>query len=92
MGAGTAEPNVLQSWATKEEYLFEIWHDQDSTLMDYYSAESFFPGVAARVTKLLDEDGVLILEYVDMNAFDSGVAAAHPAQVLSDCEKIFGAP
>ena len=60
--------------------------------MDHYSAESFFPGVPARVTKLLDPNGVLILEYVGMNAFDSGVAAAHPAKVLSDCEKIFGPP
>lgn len=60
--------------------------------MDYYSAESFFPSVPARVTKVLDEDGVLVLEYVDMNAFDSGVAAAHPAKVLSDCQQIFGTP
>ena len=58
--------------------------------MKYYSAESFVPGIPTRVTKLLDAEGKLILEYVDINPFSSDDAAAHPAQVLADCEKIFG--
>ena len=52
-------------------------------MADYYGANA--GGVAARVTKLLDEDGDLILQYVD--AIDVGT---HPEDVLSDCQTIFG--
>lgn len=39
-----------------------------------------------RITKVLDADGNLILEYVD--AINVGT---HPQDVLDDCTKIFGA-
>ena len=58
--------------------------------MQYYSAESFIPGVPSRITKLLDADGKLIVEYVDIDGFSTNAAAAHPAEVLEDCQKIFG--
>ena len=52
----------------------------------YYGAvesrSSMFP---SRITKLLDAEGRLILEYVD----DVSVSG-HPMEVLEDCQKIFG--
>ena len=89
VGVGNGDPSTLESWAQQEGYEFEIWKDDNETLMDYYSAEAF-AGYPARVTKLLDAEGKLILEYVDINAFSTDAAAAPPAEVLADCEKIFG--
>jgi hypothetical protein len=40
---------------------------------------------AARITKLIGADGLLLLEYVE-----DVVAGTHPDEVLADCEKIFG--
>ena len=59
--------------------------------MSYYSAAAV-PGfgMPKRVTKLLDENGILILEYVDINPFSGEAAQAHPAAVLADCEEIWG--
>ena len=58
----------------------------DRTLATTYEAVSSetqsFP---SRVTKLLDADGILILEYVD-----DIVVGTHPGQVLADCQAIFG--
>ena len=83
---GWNSPSDNQSWAEDEGYEYEIWSDEDKTLALYYgAAESESDWFPSRVTKLLDADGTLILEYV------SNVSVGtHPAKVLADCQAIFG--
>lgn len=82
-----AGPEKNADWIAKENFNFEVWDDDDKTLALYYGAvknkSAAFPD---RITKLLDADGNLILEYVD--AINVGT---HPQDVLDDCVKIFGA-
>jgi peroxiredoxin len=75
-------PENNATFAATEGFQYELWSDDDRTLADYYGANAGF--AAARVTKLLDEDGDLILHYVD--AIDVGT---HPEDVLADCQQIF---
>lgn len=86
MGVGWDDPSDNQDWAEDQDYEYEIWSDDDKTLALYYgaadSASDWFP---SRVTMLLDANGTLILEYV--SNVNTGT---HPAQVLEDCEAIFG--
>ncbi len=66
--------------------MFEIWTDDDKTLNLYYGAVKNenvrFP---SRVTKVLNADGELILEYVENVS-----VGTHPSLVLADCQAIFG--
>ena len=83
---GWDEPATNQSWAEDEGFEYEVWSDDDKTLALYYgAAESSSDWFPSRVTKLLDANGTLILEYVD-----SVNVGTHPAQVLEDCQAIFG--
>lgn len=81
-----AEPDVNVRWVENQEYQYEVWTDSDKTLALYYGAingpGAAFPG---RVTKVLDEQGRLVLEYVD------GInVGTHPDDVLADVTKLFG--
>lgn len=76
-------PEANAAFAETDGFQYELWSDTTHALADYYGANAGF--AAARVTKLLDEDGDLILEYV--GAVDVGT---HPADVLADCQTIFG--
>jgi peroxiredoxin len=74
--AGFRELNGMQ---------FELWSDDaQHTLATAYGAGDAQSAAAARVTKLLNEDGDLIVEYV--SAIDVGT---HPAFVLQDCQTIW---
>jgi peroxiredoxin len=75
-------PAANESWKQSQSFEFELWSDDNKTLAGYYGAGT--GTYANRVTKLLDDQGVLILEYNTVNP------ASHPADVLSDCEAIFG--
>lgn len=85
VGVGFDEPDVNQAWAEDEGFEFELWTDDERTLAVYYGAaddaDAYFP---QRKTRLIGPDGVLLLQY-DVNAI-----ATHPAQVLEDCEALFG--
>jgi peroxiredoxin len=78
-------PAENQAFAEQQGFEYELWSDDDKTLAIYYGAASG-PGdsVASRVTKLLDADGTLILEYLTVSP------ASHPGHVLEDCQDIFG--
>lgn len=82
------KPEVNATWVEKESFNYEVWSDTDKTLAQHYGAAAgpgaVFPN---RVTKVLDADGRLILEYVDQ--IDVGT---HPQDVLEDCQKLFGTP
>ncbi|MCP4807431.1 MAG: redoxin domain-containing protein [Proteobacteria bacterium] len=74
-----------QSWAEGEEFEFEVWSDDDKDLAVYYGAAKDDNAIwCDRVTFLLDEDGTVLLEYVD--DIDAGV---HPGQVLEDAQKFY---
>lgn len=82
---GFDEPAENLSWAEAQEYPFELWTDDDKTLALYYGAvESDSAATPSRVTRVLDADGVLVLEY------DIVSVSSHAATVLADCELLFG--
>jgi len=83
---GFGEPSATQAWAAAEEYLFEIWTDDDRTLaLTYGAIDSVDQSWPARVSFVLDGNGDLLLEYRD-----SVSVGTHPAEVLSDCQALFG--
>jgi peroxiredoxin len=78
-------PSENQAWAEEEDFLFELWSDEDRELALYYGAASTPNAVAAaRITMLLDDQGRQLLEYT--SAINVGT---HPAQVLADCQALF---
>jgi peroxiredoxin len=86
VGVSFDSPAENLAWAIREGFPYELWSDENRELADYYSAvRSPTQPTCDRVTKLLDCEGVLQLEYVD--GIDVG---AHPGQVLEDCEALFG--
>ena len=88
VGVSFDPPNANAAWAAQESFEFELWTDGDRQLASYYDAVSSPTDPAAdRVTKLLDADGTLILEYVQ-----SISVGAHPDEVLADCQALFGTP
>lgn len=85
VGVSFDSPAENQAWAIDEGFDFELWSDLDRTLaLHYGAATSATQGAAARVTKVLDADGNVVLEY-------SGISVAtHPTDVLHDCQLLFG--
>ncbi len=85
VGASFNDPDSLSSWVESESYQYEIWQDTNKTLAVHYGAAAdtfaFFPD---RISVLLDENGDLLLEYLQPNV------NSHPGQVLADCEILFG--
>ena len=78
-------PQKNQAWAEDEGFAFELWTDADRTLaLTYDAATRADQAFAERVTKVLDADGDLVLEYEKVKV------GTHPGQVLADCEKLFG--
>ena len=83
-GVGFAEPDTNRSWAEDQGYGFELWSDLERTLaLHYGAADSVSAIMPSRITRLLDVDGSVLLEYDDVSAFSG------PADVLKDCEKLF---
>ena len=81
---GFADPATNQSWAEDQGYGFELWSDTDRVLaLHYGAAESAAATMPSRITRLLDVDGSVLLEYDDVSAFSG------PADVLKDCEALF---
>ena len=86
VGASFDSPAANQAFAEAEGFLYELWTDGDRTLaLTYGAASSASASFASRRTVLLDDNGDLLLEYNVGSAI-----ATHPAQVLEDCELIFG--
>lgn len=64
---------------------FQLWTDEEKTLaVTYGAAADTSAAWASRVTRILDAEGVLLVEY------DSVSVGVHPAQVLEDCQAVFG--
>lgn len=78
-------PSENQTWAEEEGFLFELWSDEDRELALYYGAASSQTAIAAsRITMLLDDTGAQLLEYTGVSV------GTHPAEVLADCQALFG--
>jgi peroxiredoxin Q/BCP len=85
VGVSFDSPEENEAWAVDEGFEFELWSDLDRTLALYYgAAASESASLASRRTFLLDAEGTLVLEY------RIEVLGTHPAEVLSDCELLFG--
>lgn len=86
VGVSFDSPEENLAWAEREGFQYELWSDVDRELASYFTAiDSPEQATCNRVTKLLDCDGTLQLEYVG-----GIVVGAHPAQVLEDCAALFG--
>jgi len=86
VGVSFDTPEENRAWAEREGFQYELWSDVDRTLATRYGAvRSPTQASCDRVTKLLDCDGTLQLEYVS-----SISVGTHPQQVLDDCTAIFG--
>lgn len=86
VGVGWANPDSTAPWVENEGFQYEIWTDQDKELSLYYDAASQSSFVPDRVTRILDSDGTLVLEYNDIGF----AITAHPNDVLEDCKLLFG--
>ncbi len=79
-----AEPSDNRTWIDDQGYQYEVWTDSGRTLSSTYGAvtstEQQFP---SRVTKIIDSNGVLILEYNDAGFL------RNPQNVLEDCQALF---
>lgn len=85
MGVSFDSPSKNNSWAEDEGFSFELWTDDDKTLaLTYGAIEDSSAPWADRVTRILDADGVLLVEY------DKVSVGTHPAKVLEDCQLLFG--
>lgn len=85
MGVSFDAPTKNAAWADDEGFAFELWSDLDRELaLHYGAASSQTQSTARRITRLLDADGNEVLRYDSVNV------ATGPAEVLSDCEAIFG--
>jgi peroxiredoxin len=80
-----AEPEVNVAWVEEQAFPYEVWTDVDRTLSLHYGAAEAKDDIAPkRVTKVLDAEGVLVLEYLEVDV------GAHPKEVLDDCTLLFG--
>jgi peroxiredoxin len=72
----------------REGFQYELWSDVDHALaLHFGGVRGPLQPVCDRVTKLLDCEGTLQLEYVS-----AIVVGAHPGDVLEDCQALFGGP
>ena len=83
MGFASVEAN--NQWYVDKEFQFELWSDTNKELAIFYGAvESASQGYPSRVTKILDDEGNMLVTYVDANF------ATNPFNVLEDCQYLFG--
>lgn len=82
---GLDDPETNQAWAEEEGYEYEIWTDNDKVLgITYGALTDESDSSVKRLTRLLDENGDLVLEYNDIDV------GASPSEILSDCQALFG--
>lgn len=87
IGVSLDAPEKNAEWRERRGYGFELWSDTLRQLALYYGAVRHAEAhTAARVTRVLDAEGGLALEY----GVGLGIAA-HPQQVLDDVRTLVGA-
>lgn len=79
------DPAKNADWAADEGFQYDLWSDEGRELALYYGAAvSETQGSASRVTKVMDSDGTLVLEYLSVSTGTS------PGEVLADVTALFG--
>ncbi len=87
VGVSFNKPEKNRDWSEHEKFQFPLWSDEDKDLALHYGAVSTrLSPVPGRITVILDAEGTQVLRY------DSVDVGAHPAEVLEDCERLFGSP
>ena len=87
IGVGFGPPSENQEWIDDQSYQYEVWSDTNKTLAIHYgAATSEDQSYPSRITKLLDTDGSLLLEYNDASFL------SNPENVLEDCKLLFSKP
>jgi peroxiredoxin Q/BCP len=85
VGVSFDPPSRNSAWAADEGFQFELWTDDNRDLaVAFGAASSSSAPYASRVTVILNADGEAVLEYRVTSI------SPHPAQVLSDCQALFG--
>ena len=82
MGVSTSNLQVIADWVAEESFQYEVWRDDNGELGLYYGALSSPTGNPSRITKVLDANGTLILEYTSVSV------GTHPIEVLEDLQAI----
>ena len=82
--ASTPQENA--AWVAEEGFQFEVWTDDSTALSAHYDALN--GQFNLRKTFLLNADGTVALEYTNVNS----TLGTHPADVLNDCQLLFGTP
>ncbi len=80
----TSNLQVIADWVVQEGFQYEVWRDDNGELGMYYGALSSPTGNPSRITKILDEEGTLILEYPSVSV------GTHPQEVLEDVRILLG--
>jgi peroxiredoxin Q/BCP len=85
LGVTFRSPEESAPWAESQALPYEVWSDRDRTLGLYYRVASGPTDPAPdRVSFLLDASGAVLLIYPGVDPGE------HPAEVLADCEQLFG--
>ena len=79
-------PSLASAWSDDQGFQYEVWTDDSRTLaLNYGAAASAGAFAPDRVTALLDANGNWLLEYT------TGTGnVSHTADVLADCQALFG--
>jgi thioredoxin-dependent peroxiredoxin len=85
IGVSFDAPAKNQTFKDNQSFPYELWSDTNKELAKYYGANGGLFG-AKRVTRILDNDGTLLVEYNNVDA----TLQAHVSNVLEDCTVIFG--
>jgi peroxiredoxin len=84
IGVGFDSPENNKVWVDDQGYQYEIWSDTNRTLaLHYGAASSIEQSYPSRITRLLDTDGTVLLEYNNANFL------SNPNNVLEDCLVLF---
>ena len=84
IGVTFGDPGLNAYWIEDQGFQYEVWTDDNRELAIHYgAAEDANAFIPDRITRLLDADGNVLLEYNSVSTSTS------PAEVLEDCQKIF---
>ena len=84
VGVGFGDVDTIADWVEDEGFQYEMWSDTEKTLaMAYGAADSKSAWLPDRITVLLDADGNLLLEYLNVST------GTHPNEVFEDCLQLF---
>ncbi len=84
VGVSYDSPEANLAWAIDEGFQYELWTDTNRELATAYGAGPTL-SAAKRVTMLLDSDGDLVLEYLNVNA-EIGTS---PQLLLADIDALW---